>query len=78
MDTAPGLILKTRSALFPLIVRTLAPGPRIVTSVVMLKALPSVMVPVTMLENTIVLPPPSALLSVIAWRNDPAPASLLL
>ena len=68
-----------RAALLPLMARIFAPGPMMVTLLLIASCPPvSVIVPETTLEKTIVLHPPSAWLSLMAWRSEPAPLSLLL
>src|SRR5262249_55862746 len=65
-DTAPPVMVKTWTTALPLTVSTLAPGPAMVASAVMLNELLRAIVPTTVLENTMVFPPPRPALSCSA------------
>jgi hypothetical protein len=67
-------ILKTRLALLPLMVSWLAPGPLIV-SVLLITSSPLIRVMVPVTEKLIVSP---ELASITAWRREPAPESFKL
>ena len=72
------LMLKTRVALLPLMVKSFSPRPWIVRSSVMLNSLPSVMVPCKPPANLIRSAPGLTLASRIACRSESRPLSARL
>jgi hypothetical protein len=77
METdAPGKTRKMRDSEFPLTVRSLAPGPAIVSSPASTSSVPeSVMVPRAPASNVMTSAPARLLASVTAWRSEPMPVS---
>src|SRR5437867_405864 len=71
-------VTKTGFAPSPITERTFAPGPEIFTDLSTLRApLVKAIVPVT-LEPNVIVSPSGGDASPRAWRNEPAPLSLLL
>ncbi|HEX4610736.1 MAG TPA: hypothetical protein VH092_21280 [Urbifossiella sp.] len=79
--TVAPVMSNTRKALFPLTVSCVAPGPVMVRSPVMAgsAALVAVMVwPARLGSKVMLSAPAAAFASVMAWRSDPAPVSLVV